>query len=227
MYRTKVDGSVVGTPCEYGIKGYGSPKGFVKRSSLADYRSGSWKAKRTDGRRLKFSAWLSGLRAALLKSPLIIGTDLTKATKRTLDIFGNKDLVKINQDPNVGQSISPFRWGINPDFVSNASHPAEYWSGNSSYGVIFMILNTQDSPQSMFFNLTESWAIRAGRQYSVYDMWEHKHTGVAVRNMTLHLPAHGVAALLLNDDGPEPSSFNGSCAMYYQCSFPNGTYISN
>ncbi|KAK4952783.1 hypothetical protein LTR10_009591 [Elasticomyces elasticus] len=36
--------------------------------------------------------------------------------------------------------------------------------------------------------------------------------------MTLHLPAHGVAALLLNDDGSEPSSFNGSCAMYYQCS---------
>ncbi|KAK3653084.1 hypothetical protein LTR22_011322 [Elasticomyces elasticus] len=168
-----------------------------------------------------FTAW------ALLKSPLIIGTDLTKATKRILDIFGNRDLVKVNQDPNVGQSISPFRWGINPDFVSNATHPAEYWSGNSSYGVVFMILNTQDSPQSMFFNLTESWAIRAGRQYSVYDMWEHKHTGVAVRNMTVQLPAHGVAALLLNDDGPEPSSLNGSCAMYYQCSFPNGTYISN
>lgn len=64
------------------------------------------------------------------------------------------------------------------------------------------------------------------------------------RNMTLHLPAHGVAALLLNDDGPEPSYLNGSCAVYYQCSvryvalvsrdsadlfqkWPNGTYISN
>ena len=122
-----------------------------------------------------FTAW------ALLKSPLIIGTDLTKATKSTLNILGNSDLIKINQDPNVGQSISPFRWGINPDYVSNATHPAEYWSGNSSYGVVFMILNSQDSPQQIFFNLTESWAIRAGRQYSVYDMWEHKQTGVAVR----------------------------------------------
>ena len=177
-----------------------------------------------------FTAW------ALLKSPLIIGTDLSKATAETLEILGNTDLIKINQDPDVGQSISPFRWGINADFVSNASHPAEYWSGNSSYGVIFMILNSQDSPQRMFFNLTESWAIRAGRQYSVYDMWEHKHTGVAVRyvcqvlgwikslnnvplrNMTVHLPAHGVAALLLNDDGPEPAYLNGSCAFYYQCS---------
>jgi hypothetical protein len=65
-------------------------------------------------------------------------------------------------------------------------------------------LNTLDTPQSMFFNLTESWAIRAGRQYSVYDMWSHTHNGTAVRNMTLDLPAHGVAALLWNDDGPEP-----------------------
>jgi len=38
------------------------------------------------------------------------------------------------------------------------------------------------------------------------------------RNMTLHLPAHGVAALLLNDAGPEPASLDDSCAVYYQCS---------
>lgn len=64
--------------------------------------------------------------------------------------------------------------------------------------------------------------------------------------MTLDLPAHGVAALLLNDLGPEPAYLNGTCAFYYQCSvrmsgptcarpfglltapqWPNGTYISN
>jgi alpha-galactosidase len=144
---------------EVGNTGLGTPPGNLTHNEAKSH----------------FTAW------ALLKSPLIIGTDLTKATKQTLNILGNKDLIKINQDPNIGRSISPFRWGINPDFVSNASHPAEYWSGNSSYGVVFMILNTQDSPQRMFFNLTESWAIRAGRQYSVYDMWEHKQTGVAVR----------------------------------------------
>ena len=36
--------------------------------------------------------------------------------------------------------------------------------------------------------------------------------------MTIHLPAHGVAALLLNDDGPEPEYLDGSCGFYYQCS---------
>jgi alpha-galactosidase len=147
--------------------------------------------------------------------------------KANIEILKNKDLIKINQDPHWGQSISPFRWGVNSDYVSNSSYPAQYWSGNSSYGVVFMILSTLDTPQSMFFNLTESWAIRAGRQYSVYDMWSHTHNGTAVRNMTIALPSHGVAALLLNDDGSEPEGLFPYCATYWQCAFPNGTYSTN
>jgi len=168
-----------------------------------------------------FTAW------ALLKSPLIIGTDLTNTTKETIEILGNRDLIKINQDPIVGESISPFRWGINPDYTSNSTYPAQYWSGNSSYGIVFMILNTEDTPATMFFNLTESWAIRAGRQYSVYDLWSHAHNGTAVRNMSINLPEHGVAALLLTDDGPEPAGLEPHCGFWYQCSYPNGTYASN
>ncbi|KAI7503401.1 hypothetical protein KC347_g8644 [Hortaea werneckii] len=168
-----------------------------------------------------FTAW------ALLKSPLFIGTDLTKASKQSLDILGNRDLIKINQDPDVGESISPFRWGVNADYTFNATHPAEYWSGNTSYGIVFMILNSQDTTQEMSFNLTESWAIRAGRQYSVYDLWSHEDVGIAVRNISMELPAHGVSALLLNDAGPEPQEYDASCGFFYQCSCPNGTYISN
>lgn len=168
-----------------------------------------------------FTAW------ALLKSPLFIGTDLTNVTDETIEILTNKDIIKINQDPDVGESISPFRWGVNEDFTSNSSFPAQYWSGNSSYGVVFMILNTLDTPEQMSFNLTESWAIRSGRQYSVYDLWSHTDNGTATRNMTLDLPPHGVAALLLNDDGPEPEGMEPYCGVWYQCSFPNGTYYSN
>ena len=168
-----------------------------------------------------FTAW------ALLKSPLIIGTDIVSATNETIEILSNKDLIKINQDPKVGQSISPFRWGAGPDYTSNPLHPAEYWTGNSSYGVVFMILNTQDTTATMFFNLTESWAIRAGRQYQVYDMWSHSDVGVAVRNMSFELPPHGVRALLLNDDGPEPDGLFPYCGFFYQCAFPNATYSTN
>ncbi|RMY91896.1 hypothetical protein D0861_02785 [Hortaea werneckii] len=143
---------------------------------------------------------------------------LTKASKQSLDILGNRDLIKINQDPDVGESISPFRWGVNADYTFNATHPAEYWSGNTSYGIVFMILNSQDTTQEMSFNLTESWAIRAGRQYSVYDLWSHEDVGIAVRNISMKLPAHGVSALLLNDAGPEPQEYDASCGFFYQCS---------
>ncbi|KAF2803972.1 glycoside hydrolase [Mytilinidion resinicola] len=139
--------------------------------------------------------------------------------RQTVEILGNRDLIKINQDPNVGEIISPFRWGIGPDY-----------SGPSSYGTVFMIMNTEDVPATMFFNLTESWDIRAGRVYSVYDMWSHKHTGTVLWNLTLELPAHGVAALLLNDAGPEREEEREElpyCAGYWQCSWPNETYCSN
>ncbi|KAI0127193.1 alpha-galactosidase [Xylariales sp. AK1849] len=174
-----------------------------------------------DETKAHFTAW------ALLKSPLIIGTDLSNASSQTVEILTNKDLIRINQDPNVGQAISPFRWGLNPDYTSDSDHPAQFWSGNSTYGVVVMLLNTLDTTQDMFFNLTESWALRAGRQYTVYDMWSHADVGIAVRNWTATVPAHGVAALLLNDDGPEPDVSFPHCGFYYQCSFPNGTYSSN
>jgi alpha-galactosidase len=100
-----------------------------------------------------FTAW------AFLKSPLIIGTDLTTASNETLQILGNLDVIKINQDPNVGASISPFRWGSNKYVVGNPNYPqvywpsdpmapAQYWSGNSSYGVVFMLVSLVRCEQS-------------------------------------------------------------------------------
>jgi alpha-galactosidase len=65
-----------------------------------------------------FTAW------GLLKSPLVIVTDLSNATQQTIGTLSDKDLIKINQYPNVGTSISPFRWGINPDYVSKIFLPS-------------------------------------------------------------------------------------------------------
>jgi alpha-galactosidase len=93
-----------------------------------------------------------------------------------------------------------------------------------------MILNTQGHSADIIFNLTESWAIRAGRAYNVYDMWSHTHNGTVLRNITINLPTHGVAALLFNDERPEPPPEELDlpyCAGWSQCSWSNGTYYSN
>ncbi|KAL6301847.1 glycoside hydrolase family 27 protein [Sparassis latifolia] len=165
-----------------------------------------------------FTAW------AFMKSPLLIGTHLASATDETLEILKNTEILAINQDPVVGTSISPFRWGINPDWVSNSTHPAQYWSGESQNGTVFMLLNTLDEPADMSFSLTESPWIRAGRQYSVRDLWTHTDNGTVVRNFTAHaVPAHGVVALLLRDAGDEPEGIYPPCARQAWCMSKNGT----
>ncbi|KAG5718540.1 putative alpha-galactosidase B, partial [Termitomyces sp. T112] len=85
--------------------------------------------------KLHFTAW------ALMKSPLFIGTNLSAVRPDTLDVLKNKEILAINQDDVIGKSISPFRWGINPDWTSNSTHPAQYWSGPSKYGTVIMLLN--------------------------------------------------------------------------------------
>ena len=147
---------------EVGNNGQGSPVGNLM---LAEQRT-------------HFTAW------CVLKSHLLIGTDLRNATKETLAILGNKELIDINQDPDEGASLVPFRIGLQPDYSTityNATYPPPYWAGNSSYGAVFMIINTMSYTQKMGFNLTENWAIRAGRQYNVRDMWKHADIGIAVR----------------------------------------------
>lgn len=167
-----------------------------------------------------FTAW------ALSKSPLLIGTNLSAITSDVLDILKNEEIIAINQDPEFGTAVTPFRWGIHPDWVSNPSSPAQYWSGQSQNGTVFMVLNTQNQPEQMFFNLTESPWIRAGRQYAVRDLWAHTDNGTAIRNMTFTLPAHGVAALLLKDAGDEPENIFPPCAFWdnENCSAENGTH---
>ncbi|KAI0066985.1 glycoside hydrolase [Artomyces pyxidatus] len=167
-----------------------------------------------------FTAW------ALMKSPLLIGTNLSAITPDIVEILTNREILAINQDSVEPSSISPFRWGINPDWTSNDSFPAQYWSGPSQNGTVFMLLNTLDEPADMFFNLTESPWIRAGREYSVRDLWSHTDNGTAIRNLTVSaMPPHGVVALLLKDAGNEPDGIYPQCAVWSQCTAENGTLV--
>ncbi|KAJ6557834.1 glycoside hydrolase [Mycena capillaripes] len=167
-----------------------------------------------------FTAW------ALMKSPLLIGTNLSAITPDILGILKNTEILAIHQDPVVGKSISPFRWGLNPDWTSNSSFPAQYWSGPAQSGTVVMLLNTLNEPATMFFNLTESPFLRAGRQYSVRDLWSHTNNGTAVRNFTAdNVPPHGVVALLLKDAGDEPSGIFPACSVWFQCTDKNGTHV--
>ncbi|KAI0760035.1 glycoside hydrolase family 27 protein [Fomes fomentarius] len=173
-----------------------------------------------DEAKTHFTVW------SFMKSPLLISADLSNISDDNLSILKNQEIIAINQDPVVGTGVTPFRWGINPDWVSNSTHPAQYWSGESQNGTIFMLINTLDKTADMSFNLTESPWIRAGRQYSVRDLWTHTENGTAVRNFTAHaVPPHGVVALLLKDAGNEPDGAGPPCARPHWCTHRNGTLL--
>ncbi|OJA15461.1 hypothetical protein AZE42_02206 [Rhizopogon vesiculosus] len=176
-----------------------------------------------DEAKTHFTVW------ALVKAPLLIGTNLATISQEMVSILKNQEIIAINQDPVYGTSISPFRWGINPDWTSNATYPAQYWSGPSENGTVIMLINTLSQPADMFFNLTESPWIRAGIQYSVRDLWTHTDNGTAVRDFTaIDVPAHGVVALLLKEDGYESAGMMPPCAgeALTQCTAENGTKYS-
>jgi alpha-galactosidase len=167
-----------------------------------------------------FTAW------ALMKSPLLVGTNMSAITSDVLSILTNKEILAINQDPVVGTSITPFRWGVNADWTSDPLNPAGYWSGQTQNGVVIMMLNTLDTPATMSFNLTESPWIRAGRQYSVRDLWAHEDQGLAIRTLTRdNIPPHGVIALLLKDAGNEPAGLEPECMVWWQCTAQDGTRV--
>ncbi|KAL1592691.1 hypothetical protein SLS60_011107 [Paraconiothyrium brasiliense] len=117
-----------------------------------------------------FTAW------ALLKNPLFISTNLANVSMEMIEILRNRDIIKINQDPIIGEG-------------SRLS--------------------------DMFFNLTESWAIRAGRIYEVYDLWSHTKNGTALsvlmqqlRNFSTASAANPPAPPVISITGPQDDLFD-------------------
>ncbi|KAI0027511.1 hypothetical protein K488DRAFT_61307, partial [Vararia minispora EC-137] len=89
-------------------------------------------------------------------------------------------------------------------------------------------LNALDEPADMFFSLTESPWIRAGKIINVQDSWAHTDNGTAIRNFTAtDVPAHGVVALLLTDTSNEPDGIFPPCVVSSQRTEQNGTSVTN
>jgi alpha-galactosidase len=141
--------------------------------------------------RSHFALW------AALKSPLIIGTALEGIKPEILKILSNKDLIAFNQDPVFGKSAKPYKWGLNADFTWNQTHPAEYWSGQSSKGTHVFVLNTLDIAQNKTIVFDEVPELDANAEYVVYDSWTGKKQGRFKRKYEAFVERHDTAAIRL------------------------------
>jgi alpha-galactosidase len=163
--------------------------------------------------RSHFALW------AALKSPLIIGTPLDGIKPEILDILSNKDLIAFNQDSIFGAPAKPYKWGINADLTWNQTHPAEFWSGESSKGVHVFALNTLDTTQKKIIDFAEVPGLDAKTKYAVYDSWTGKKQGVFKKKYEAHVKRHDTMAIrVVREDGTLPVSLHVElCAPILMC----------
>jgi len=143
--------------------------------------------------RTHFALW------AAMKSPLLIGTDLSTLSDDNLAILKNKWLLDFNQDPVIGEPATPYKWGTNPDWTYNDTFPAEFWSGQSSqHGILVLMINTDSTTQLKTANFSEIPGTIAGASYEVTDVWTSQQLGCFTGSWSADVESHDTAAVLLN-----------------------------
>ncbi|CEJ59911.1 Putative Alpha galactosidase (Precursor) [Penicillium brasilianum] len=143
--------------------------------------------------RAHFALW------AIMKSPLIIGTALDSISDTNLAILKNKYLIDFNQDPIVGRSAHPYKWGYNPDWTFDPGHPAEYWSGPSSTlkGTLVLMLNSENTTSTRTAVWKEVPELKHHNAYRVIDAWSGKDLGCVRNHYGASLASHDVAVLVV------------------------------
>lgn len=140
--------------------------------------------------RTHFAFW------AAMKSPLLIGTNLETASADAKSILLNRYLLAFNQDDVYGAPAKPYKWGTNPDYTFNATHPAEFWSGESQAGTLVLMLNTLAESRNMTVDFAEVPQLDTDTTYSVLDIWTGEELGSSNSGVTVEVPSHDTAALL-------------------------------
>ncbi|OSD06021.1 glycoside hydrolase family 27 protein [Trametes coccinea BRFM310] len=112
-----------------------------------------------------FSMW------ALVKSPLILGNDITNMSNDTLTIITNDALIAVNQDPN-GSPASRIWKRTLPE-----GGDLQLWQGslvNNQF--VFALMNTSPNPQTVNVSFTDVF-VDQGASYqsgtfTLYDLWQ-------------------------------------------------------
>jgi alpha-galactosidase len=137
-----------------------------------------------------FSFW------AALKSPLIIGADITKINKTSLDILLNEEVISISQDDA----------GIAPIYLPNLSveGSVQIWSGPLSSGLsrcVILALNDGDSSTDITIPWDQIPALQnlTSTHLKVRDVWAKTSLTIIGRDIKLlNVSSHQTKLLVLS-----------------------------
>jgi alpha-galactosidase len=140
-----------------------------------------------------FSLW------CLMKAPLLIGCDLTKASKETIEILSNTEAIAVNQDAMgvQGHRVWSDKGGnveVNGDIPTG---DLEVWAGPLMSGDFAVILFNKSGETASITANFEDCGLRKGDTAAIRDIWEHKDIGTFTETYTAEeIPSHGVKFLI-------------------------------
>ena len=127
--------------------------------------------------RSHFSLW------SMMDSPLLIGTDLRKATPATLAILGNKDVIALDQDPLGSQAT----------VLSSDGDKYILTKKLADGGRAVALFNAGDQAQQIS-TTAEAAGLPKRAGYAVRDLWSHADYETAGA-LSATVPAHGTVLL--------------------------------
>ncbi|MFG2968096.1 NPCBM/NEW2 domain-containing protein [Streptomyces sp. NPDC048288] len=132
--------------------------------------------------RSHFSMW------SIMAAPLLIGTDLRKASQATFDILDNKEVIAVDQDPLGKQgtvvSSADGRWVVAKEMRDGSRAVA--------------LFNESGSPQRIATSATAVGLPKAPA-YTLRDLWRHRSYNTA-GTVSAIVPAHGTVLVRLAAD---------------------------
>ncbi|MQY37356.1 hypothetical protein SRB17_53600 [Streptomyces sp. RB17] len=132
--------------------------------------------------RSHFSLW------SVMAAPLLIGTDLRKASPATFDILDNKEVIAVDQDPLGKQgtvvSSADGRWVIAKEMKDGSRAVA--------------LFNESGTAQRIATTAT-AVGLPDASAYTLRDLWQHKSYNTA-GTLAATVPAHGTVLLRVSAD---------------------------
>ncbi|KAG8740343.1 hypothetical protein FRC10_004455 [Ceratobasidium sp. 414] len=133
--------------------------------------------------RTHFAMW------AALKSPILLGADLSKLDSAQLAIIKNAELLAFSQDTTIGTPAKPYK--------TEAASPPEFYAGRSSKGMHVFVMNTEDAEAKKVITFSEVTGLTC-TSCKIHDMWTGKDLGTFDGTYTVTLDRHDTAAFLLS-----------------------------
>ena len=133
--------------------------------------------------RSHFAMW------CFLAAPLLIGTNIFKASTETLAILGATELIAVDQD------ALGFQGRVVAGDAMTGSTGAQVWGKKMADGsVAVLLLNRGDAPAAITVRFADAWL--SGAACRVRDLWAERDVGIFAANFTADaVPAHGNVAL--------------------------------